>query len=74
METKEFLTSIKEANFYYTLISRKLEVEEVVISTIVVKLLREYEDVTLEDLSYRLPRMRDIQHHIDLNLGSSLPN
>ena len=37
-------------------------------------MLEKFDDVILEDLLAGLPLMRDIQHHIDLILGGSLPN
>lgn len=38
------------------------------------QVLREYTDVTLEELPDELPPMRDIQHTIDLVLDTPLPN
>lgn len=37
-------------------------------------LLLEYEDIMLQQLLEGLPPMRDVQHHIDLVPGASLPN
>ena len=38
------------------------------------KLLEEYVDVIPNELPDGIPQKRDIQHHIDLIPGSSLPN
>lgn len=37
-------------------------------------MLNEYSDIVVDDFSNELPRMRSISHHIDLILGTSLPN
>ena len=44
------------------------------ISMEVQTLFEEFDDVILEDLPIGLPPMRNIQHHIDLIIGASLPN
>lgn len=74
LEIKEFLAKIKGASFCYALTTKKVEEGEAVIPTVVAKLLREYEDVTPEEFLDGLPPKRDIQHHMDLILGSILPN
>jgi hypothetical protein len=38
------------------------------------EVLTDFGDLMLEKISYCLPPMRDIQHHIDFVPGSSLPN
>ena len=37
-------------------------------------LLNEFKDISLDDLPARLPPLRDIQHAIDVILGSPFPN
>ena len=48
------------------------EVKEV--PPIVRSVLKEFHYVVLEEIPLGLPPMHDIQHHIDLILGSVLPN
>ncbi|RDY04956.1 hypothetical protein CR513_11255, partial [Mucuna pruriens] len=38
------------------------------------KLLKEFKDVFLQDVPYRLPSLRGLKHHIDLTYGATLPN
>lgn len=40
----------------------------------ITKLLEDFSKLCMEELSTGLPPLRSIQHHIDLVLGSSLPN
>jgi hypothetical protein len=48
--------------------------EDIPIPPEVAKVLEEYVDVIPNELLDGLPPKRDIQHHIDLIPGSSLPN
>ena len=65
---------MKETRFCYALIVQKGVKENIPIPTKVAKLLEEYVDVIPNELPDGLPPNRDIQHHIELILGSSLPN
>jgi hypothetical protein len=71
---REFVKETKETRFCYALIVQKGSVEDIPIPTEVAKLLEEYVDVIPNELPDGVPPKRDIQHHIDLIPGSSLPN
>lgn len=56
------------------LTSKKISVKMTIIPLVVSKLVEDYVDVILDELPDGLLLNRDIQHHIDLILGSVLPN
>ena len=74
LSKREFVKETKATRFYYALIVQNGVVEYIPIPTEVAKLLEEYVDVITNELLDGLPQKREIQHHIDLILGSSLPN
>jgi hypothetical protein len=60
--------------FYNELMVQRGEGEDIPIPTEVAKVLEEYVDVIPNELLDSLPPKRDIEHHIDLIPGESLPN
>ena len=58
----------------YALVVQKGKKEDLTIPPEAATVLEEYSDVILEELPNGLPPKRDIQHHIDLIRGASLPN
>ncbi|XP_038976596.1 uncharacterized protein LOC113461736 [Phoenix dactylifera] len=89
MEGKSFLTLSRSENDFEAAAKGSQEVHVVVVKALVVnsekeegkevprevqQLLEEFKEFVAEDLPNQLPPMRDIQHHIDLIPGASLPN
>ncbi|XP_076898116.1 uncharacterized protein LOC143551604 [Bidens hawaiensis] len=69
----QFEDELVEADNVFVLI-RKPVAEEVEIPEAMIPLLEEFSDVFPDDLPDGLPPLRDIQHHIDLEPSSQLPN
>ncbi|XP_022019723.1 uncharacterized protein LOC110919773 [Helianthus annuus] len=69
----QFQDELEEADNVFILIGKPVP-EEVEIPDCMVPLFEEFVDVFPDDLPAGLPPLRDIQHHIDLEPGSQLPN
>ncbi|KAJ0885239.1 putative nucleotidyltransferase, Ribonuclease H [Helianthus annuus] len=69
----QFQDELEEADNVFILIGKPVA-EEVDIPECMVPLFEEFVDVFPDDLPAGLPPLRDIQHHIDLEPGSQLPN
>jgi len=75
LSTKKLVKNVWMTGACFALIAREAqESKPMSWAREVDQLLSEYADVTLEDLSSGLSPDRGIDHHIDLILGSSLPN
>ena len=75
----EFVADIKGAPEFYALVVKALVVEGEVEASVTVPdrlkpLIDQFRDITSEELPNNLPPLRDVQHHIDLIPGASLPN
>ncbi|XP_031394674.1 uncharacterized protein LOC116206072 [Punica granatum] len=64
---------LHDAEFMFALVGREV-VEEGLTSCESLPILKEFQDVFPEELPNGLLPLRNIQHHIDLQLGAALPN
>ncbi|XP_026400290.1 uncharacterized protein LOC113296178 [Papaver somniferum] len=71
---KQFEVEAEDAGELYVLISKYQQPDESSIPIAAQPLIKEFIDVFPNELPDELPPLRDIQHHIDLIPGSSLPN
>ncbi|CAM8975442.1 unnamed protein product [Rhodiola kirilowii] len=70
-----FFAEAKDATVLYALVvSPSVDTVPTKLPEVVQSLLQGFTDIILEELPSGLPPMRDIQHHIDLVPGASLPN
>ncbi|XP_076881589.1 uncharacterized protein LOC143529752 [Bidens hawaiensis] len=69
----QFEDELVEADNVFVLIGKPVA-EEVEVPEAMIPLLEEFSDVFPDELPDGLPPLRDIQHHIDLEPGSQLPN
>lgn len=76
-DDKELDGDVQEARCFYPLVVKGLlsaVTEETSTPREVLEILDDFKELIAEELPNDLPPMRDIQHHIDLIPGSSLPN
>ena len=73
VDGKEFLKGMKHEHMYFYIILKdsKEEVEEV--PTKVADMLGEFFDIVSDNVPDGLPPMRNVNHHMDLVLGSIFP-
>lgn len=74
---KELDEAIKETGCFYPVVVKGLmsvAKEEIATLKEVVEILKNFKELTADELPDELPPMREIQHQIDLIPGASLPN
>ena len=69
----QFEEELQESEMMFALVRKELT-EDVVLPDEAVAIVREFQEVFLEELPDGLLPLRDIQHQIDLQPGVSLPN
>ncbi|XP_041004080.1 uncharacterized protein LOC121249434 [Juglans microcarpa x Juglans regia] len=70
-----FLEETKDTREIWTLVVKGKEPDvDLIVPPQVQYILTEFADITPQDLPDELPLMQDVQHHIDLIPGASLPN
>ncbi|GJU68376.1 putative nucleotidyltransferase, ribonuclease H [Tanacetum coccineum] len=69
----QFKDELEIGDDVFMLIGKEVA-EDSEIPEAMIPLLKEFSDVFLDELPDGLPPLRDIQHHIDLESGSQLPN
>ena len=74
LSKKELFKEMKVTGCCYALVVQKGKEEYLTIPLEAAAVLKEYLDVIPEELPDGLPPKWDIQHHIDLIPGASLPN
>eukprot|EP00253_Pinus_taeda_P007638 PITA_07638 len=76
--SKEFLRKIEESEMGYAIVRRpRVELVHTDLTDLleeIQNMLQEFNDIVVDDLPDKLPLKRIISHHIDFNLGASLPN
>jgi len=70
----EFLVKSKETKQRFALVVKKEVAPSIEVFEKMKPLLEELKRVVHDELSEGLPPMRDIQHHVNLIFGASLPN
>ncbi|XP_076895085.1 uncharacterized protein LOC143547575 [Bidens hawaiensis] len=73
LTVSQFEDELVEVDNVFVLIGKPMP-EEVEIPEVMISLLEEFYDVFPDDLPDGLPPLRDINHHVDLEHGSQLPN
>eukprot|EP00253_Pinus_taeda_P013169 PITA_13169 len=75
---KQFVKQIEENEVNYAIVRRTkpmlLNTKKSELPAEIQELLKEFEDIVVDDLPDKLPPKRSISHHIDFIPGASLPN
>ena len=74
LSAKDVVKEMKVTGCFYALVVKRGEELENIVPHDAAKILEEFIDVVPNELPNGLPPKRDIQHHIDLIIGETLPN